>query len=98
MNADGRLLVRAERVGAETQLAQMASLVEQAQSGKAPVQRLADRISTVFVSIVIALSVVTLGLWLRAGAGSEVALTAAIAVRSSPAPALLAWRPRPHSS
>ena len=80
VNAGGRLLVRATRVGADTQLAQMARLVEEAQSGKAPVQRLADRISAVFVPIVIALSAATLGFWLGAGAGSEVAFTAAVAV------------------
>ena len=80
VNAGGRLLVRATRVGADTQLAQMARLVEEAQSGKAPVQRLADRISAVFVPIVIALSAATLGFWLGADAGSEVAFTAAVAV------------------
>src|SRR5664279_1571695 len=64
VNAGGRLLVRATRVGADTQLAQMARLVEAAQSGKAPVQRLADRVSAVFVPIVIALAVATLGYWL----------------------------------
>ena len=61
INAAGRLLVRATRVGADTQLAQMARLVEEAQSGKAPVQRLADRISAVFVPVVIVLAVATLG-------------------------------------
>ena len=68
VNAGGRLVVRATRVGADTQLAQMAALVEQAQSGKAPVQRLADRVSAVFVPVVIALSLATLGFWLGAGA------------------------------
>ena len=80
MNSGGRLLVRATRVGADTQLAQMARLVEAAQTGKAPVQRLADRVSAVFVPIVIALSVATLGFWLGSGAGAEAAFTAAVAV------------------
>ena len=71
---------RATRVGADTQLAQMAGLVEQAQSGKAAVQRLADRISGVFVPIVIALAVGTLGWWLGTGAGPTAAFTAAVAV------------------
>ena len=80
VNAGGRLVVRATRVGQDTQLAQMARLVEQAQSGKAPVQRLADRVSAVFVPIVIALSVFTLGFWLGADGGTELAFTAAVAV------------------
>lgn len=80
VNAGGRLVVRATRVGADTQLAQMARLVEDAQSGKAPVQRLADRISAVFVPIVIALAAWTLGFWLGADAGPELAFTAAVAV------------------
>jgi Cu+-exporting ATPase len=80
VNAGGRLIVRATRVGGDTQLAQMARLVEQAQSGKAPVQRLADRVSAVFVPVVIALSVGTLGVWLAVGAGAEAAFTAAVAV------------------
>ena len=80
VNAGGRLVVRATRVGADTQLAQMARLVEDAQNGKAEVQRLADRISGVFVPIVIALSVATLGFWIGNGAGLTVAFTAAIAV------------------
>ena len=80
VNAGGRLVVRATRVGADTALAQMARLVEAAQSGKAPVQRLADRVSAVFVPIVIALAVGTLGFWLGAGAGAEAAFTAAVAV------------------
>jgi Cu+-exporting ATPase len=80
VNAGGRLIVRATRIGADTQLAQMARLVEQAQSGKAPVQRLADRVSAVFVPVVIALAVGTLGFWLGAGAGAEAAFTAAVAV------------------
>ncbi|GAB1642724.1 heavy metal translocating P-type ATPase [Krasilnikovia sp. MM14-A1259] len=80
MNAGGRLVVRATRVGADTQLAQMARLVEQAQDGKAAVQRLADRISGVFVPVVIALAVGTLGFWLGAGAPTTAAFTAAVAV------------------
>ncbi len=80
VNAGGRLIVEATRIGADTQLAQMARLVEQAQTGKAPVQRLADRISAVFVPIVIGLSAVTLGFWLGADAGAETAFTAAVSV------------------
>ena len=80
INAGGRLVVRATRIGADTQLAQMARLVEDAQNGKAEVQRLADRISGFFVPIVIALSVGTLGFWLGTGAGSSAAFTAAVAV------------------
>jgi Cu+-exporting ATPase len=80
VNAGGRLVVRATRVGADTQLAQMARLVEDAQNGKAQVQRLADRISGVFVPIVIALAVATLGFWLGAGEGASPAFTAAVAV------------------
>ena len=80
VNAGGRLVVRATRIGADTRLAQMARLVEEAQTGKAEVQRLADRVSAVFVPIVIALSVGTLGFWLGAGAGPAAAFTAAVAV------------------
>lgn len=80
LNAGGRLTVRATRVGADTQLAQMARLVEDAQNGKAEVQRLADRISGVFVPIVIGLAVATLGFWLGAGSGATAAFTAAVAV------------------
>jgi Cu+-exporting ATPase len=80
VNAGGRLIVRATRVGADTQLAQMATLVEQAQSGKAAVQRLADRISGVFVPIVIALAAATLAWWMVGGAGWTAAFTAAVAV------------------
>ncbi|MEU7750783.1 heavy metal translocating P-type ATPase [Micromonospora sp. NPDC049171] len=80
INAGGRLIVSATRVGADTQLARMADLVEQAQSGKAAVQRLADRISGVFVPIVITLAVGTLGWWLGTGAGPTAAFTAAVAV------------------
>jgi Cu+-exporting ATPase len=80
VNAGGRLVVRATRVGADTQLAQMAKLVDDAQTGKAPVQRLADRISGVFVPIVIALAGATFGFWLGTGAGVAAAFTAAVAV------------------
>jgi Cu+-exporting ATPase len=80
VNAGGRLVVRATRVGADTKLAQIARLVEEAQTGKAPVQRLADRISAVFVPVVIALAVGTLGFWLGAGESPSVAFTAAVAV------------------
>ena len=80
VNAGGRLLVRATRVGADTRLAQMARLVEDAQNGKAEVQRLADRVSGVFVPVVIGLAVATLGFWLGTGAGATVAFTAAVAV------------------
>ncbi|GAB3294287.1 heavy metal translocating P-type ATPase [Parasphingorhabdus pacifica] len=80
INAAGRLVVRATRVGSETQLAQMAKLVEDAQAGKAAVQRLADRISAVFVPTVIALALTTLAFWLFTGAGATVAFTAAVAV------------------
>jgi Cu+-exporting ATPase len=80
VNAGGRLVVRATRVGSETQLAQMARLVEEAQNGKAEVQRLADRISGIFVPIVLALAVATLGFWIGTGAGLPAAFTAAVAV------------------
>ncbi|GAA2877560.1 heavy metal translocating P-type ATPase [Pseudonocardia halophobica] len=80
VNAGGRLIVEARRVGSDTQLAQMAKLVEDAQTGKAAVQRLADRISGVFVPIVIALAAVTLGFWLGTGSGAAAAFTAAVAV------------------
>jgi P-type Cu+ transporter len=80
INAGGRIVVRATRVGADTQLAHIARLVEQAQSGKAPVQRLADRVSAVFVPVVIALAVGTLEWWLATGASTEEAFTAAVAV------------------
>jgi P-type Cu+ transporter len=80
VNAGGRLVVRATRVGADTQLARIARLVEDAQSGKAQVQRLADRVSAVFVPVVIALAVATLGFWLGSGAGAAGAFTAAVAV------------------
>jgi len=80
VNAGGRLVVRATRVGADTQLAQMARLVEDAQMAKGRTQRLADRISGFFVPLVIALSVGTLGFWVGAGSGWTAAFTAAVAV------------------
>jgi Cu+-exporting ATPase len=80
VNAGGRLVVRAVSVGADTALAQIGRLVTAAQSGKAPVQRLADRISAVFVPAVIALAAATLGFWLGAGAGASFAFAAAVAV------------------
>lgn len=80
VNAGGRLIVRATRVGDDTQLAQMARLVEAAQSGKAEVQRLADRVAGVFVPIVIAIAAATLAIRLAAGSPLAAALTAAVAV------------------
>jgi Cu+-exporting ATPase len=80
VNAGGRLVVRATRVGADTQLAQMARLVEDAQNGKADVQRLADRVSGIFVPVVIVLAAATLGFWVGTGAGWTAAFTAAVAV------------------
>ena len=80
VNVGGRLIVRATRVGAETQLAQMARLVTQAQAGKAQAQRLADRVSAVFVPVVFAIAAVTLIGWLAAGGSAASAFTAAVAV------------------
>ena len=80
VNAGGRLVVEATRVGADTALARIARMVQDAQSGKAKVQRLADRVSAVFVPVVIALSVATLGFWLGTGAPAAEAFTAAVAV------------------
>jgi Cu+-exporting ATPase len=80
VNAGGRLVVRATRVGQDTALAQIGRLVTRAQSGKAPVQRLADRVSAVFVPVVIVIAVATLGFWLANGAGATFAFTAAVAV------------------
>ena len=79
-NVGGRLVVRATRVGGDTQLAQMARLVADAQNGKAHVQRLADRISGIFVPVVLVLAVGTLVFWLVVGAGAGAAFTAAVAV------------------
>jgi Cu+-exporting ATPase len=80
VNAGGRLVVRATQVGEGTQLARIAQLVEDAQSGKAEVQRLADRVSGIFVPVVIAIAVATLGFWLGGGFPTTAALTAAVAV------------------
>ncbi len=80
VNAGGRLVVRATKVGADTALAQIGRLVTDAQTGKAPVQRLADRVSAIFVPIVIALAVATLGFWLAGGASAAFAITTAVAV------------------
>ena len=80
VNAGGRLVVRATRVGADTALAQIGRLVTEAQSGKAPAQRLADRVSGVFVPIVIVLAAATLGFWLGAGEDATFAISAAVAV------------------
>ncbi len=80
INGSGRLVVEATRVGGATQLAQMAALVERAQSGKAPVQRLADRVSAVFVPVVLVLAVITLVAWLATGHAAASAFTAAVAV------------------
>lgn len=80
VNVGGRLVVRAKRIGSDTQLAQMARLVEDAQSGKAQAQRLADKVSAVFVPIVIALAVGTLGFWMGTGGSVAAAFTAAVAV------------------
>jgi Cu+-exporting ATPase len=80
VNVGGRLIVRATRVGADTAVAQIGRLVSEAQTGKAQVQRLADRVSGVFVPVVIALSLATLAFWLLDGASASFALTAAVAV------------------
>lgn len=80
VNVGGRIVVRATRIGSDTQLAQMAQLVEDAQTGKAQAQRLADRISGIFVPVVIALSLATLGFWLGTGGSVAAAFTAAVAV------------------
>jgi Cu+-exporting ATPase len=80
VNVGGRLVVRANRIGSDTQLAQMAKLVEEAQTGKAQAQRLADKISGIFVPIVIALSVATLGFWIGTGGSIAAAFTAGVAV------------------
>lgn len=80
VNVGGRLVVRATQVGADTALAQIAQLVSDAQSGKAPVQRLADRVSAVFVPVVLVIATATLGFWLGAGEPAAFALTAMVAV------------------
>ncbi|HJT94080.1 MAG TPA: heavy metal translocating P-type ATPase [Mycobacterium sp.] len=80
INAGGRLVVRATRVGADTALAQIGRLVTEAQAGKAQIQRLADRVSAIFVPVVVCLAAATLGFWLGAGDGPAAAITAAVAV------------------
>ena len=80
VNVGGRLVVKAERVGADTALAQIARLVTDAQSGKAPVQRLADRVAGIFVPVVIAIAVGTLGYWLGSGADLTFAFSTTVAV------------------
>ena len=80
LNTSGALIVRATAVGSETQLAHIGQMITEAQATKAPVQRLADRISSVFVPTIIALSLLTLAGWLLAGAGVQSAITAAVAV------------------
>ena len=80
INSGGRLLVRATKVGDDTALAQIARLVTEAQTGKAPVQRLADRVSGIFVPVVIVLAAATLGFWLGADVSTSYAITAAVAV------------------
>jgi len=80
VNVGGRLVVRATRVGADTQLAQIARLVTEAQQGKAQVQRLADRVSAVFVPVVIAIALLTLGVWIGTGHGVAAGFAAAVAV------------------
>lgn len=80
INTSGALVVRATRVGEQTRLAQIGRLVAAAQTGKAPVQRLADRISAVFVPVVLVLALVTLGAWLATGASTQAAFAAAVAV------------------
>ena len=80
INASGRLVVRATRVGADTALAQIGRLVGRAQAGKAPVQRLADRVSAVFVPVVIGVAVVTFAAWMAVGGSATAAFTAAVAV------------------
>ncbi len=80
VNVGGRLVVEAERVGADTALAQIARLVSEAQTGKAPVQRLADRVAGIFVPVVIAIAVATFGYWYGSGAGLTFAFSATVAV------------------
>jgi P-type Cu+ transporter len=80
VNASGRLVIEATKVGSETALAQIARLVEEAQGSRAPVQRLADRVSAVFVPVVIVIALSTLVAWLVAGQGANAAFTAAVAV------------------
>jgi Cu+-exporting ATPase len=91
VNTYGRLVVRATRVGADTALAQIARLVERAQTGKAPVQRLADRVSAIFVPLVIGIALAALAGWLIAGASASAAFTAAVAVLIIACPCALGW-------
>ena len=95
VNAGGRLVVRATRIGSDTQLAQMARLVEDAQNGKAQVQRLADRVSGIFVPIVIGLAAATLGFWIGTGGGLALAFTAAVSVLIIACPARSGSPPPP---
>ncbi len=95
VNVGGRIVVRATRIGSDTQLAQMAKLVEDAQTGKAQAQRLADKISGIFVPIVIALSVATLGFWLGTGGAVAAAFTAAVGVEFIAFPCALGLAPPP---
>ena len=91
INAGGRLVVRATRVGSETALAQIRQLVERAQSGKAPMQRLVDRVSSIFVPIVIGIAAITLVSWLVVSGDVDEALTAAVAVLIVACPCALGW-------
>ena len=98
VNVGGRLVVEAARVGGETRLAQIAALVEQAQAGKAAVQRLADRVAGVFVPVVLVLAGLTFGFWVGIGVQPITATTAATAVLIVACPARSGWRPRPRCS
>ena len=98
MNAGGRLVVRATKVGSDTALAQIVRLVTEAQTGKAPVQRLADRVSGVFVPIVIGLAVATLGFWLGTGESATFAFTAAVVGAHHRLPVRARGWPRPPRS
>lgn len=91
INASGRLLVRATRVGSDTTLAQMGRLVSQAQTGKAPIARLADRISSVFVPIVLIIAVLTFVLWVVFSGDLNASFTAAVAVLVIACPCASAW-------
>jgi P-type Cu+ transporter len=97
VNVEGRLVVRASRVGADTALAQIVRLVEAAQGSKAPVQRLADRVAGVFVPVVLAVAALTLAGWLVTGNSAGEAVAAAVAVLIVACPARSAWPPRPPS-
>ncbi len=93
VNTYGRILVRAVRVGSDTQLARMARMVADAQGGKASVQRLADRVSAVFVPVVLVIAAATLAGWLVTGAGAAAAFTAAVAVLIIACPGALGLAP-----